>query len=83
MFCSLLVRVFYQVFSLRITMAITKRVFLSQIFEVFYIDLSGFDGLLFDSITSVEGNSCRFFGLGMVVNFLPVDIEGQDWIGNG
>lgn len=65
------------VLSLRGNIAITKRVFLKQSFEVFYIALSGFDGLLLDTNIALEGHICRFFGLGMGFNFLRVEIEGD------
>jgi len=65
------------VLMLRGNVAITKRVFLKQSFEVFYISLSGFDGLLLDANIAVEGHVCRFFGLGMGFNFLQVEIEGD------
>lgn len=74
------------VLMLRGNIAITKRVFLKQSFEVFYISLSGFDGLLLDMNLAVEGHICRFFGLGMGFNFLRVEIEGDgggDFLGGG
>jgi len=74
------------VFSLRGNIAITKRVFLKQSFELFYISLSGFDGLLLDTNLAVEGHICRFFGLGAGFNALRVEIEGDtgsDFLGGG
>ena len=74
------------VFSLRGSVAVTKRVFLKQSFEVFYISLSDFEGLLLDTNLAVEGHICRFFGLGMGFNFMRVDIEGDggsDFLGGG
>ena len=65
------------VLGLRGNIAITKRVFLKQSFDVFYIDLSGFDGLLLDANLAVEGHICRFFGLGLGFNFLRIEIEGD------
>lgn len=65
------------VFGLRGSLAITKRVFLKQTVEFFYINLSGFDGLLLDTNIMLEGHICRFFGLGAGFNFLRVEIEGD------
>jgi len=65
------------VFMFRGNIAITKRVFLKQSFEAFYISLSGFEGLLLDYNFAVEGHICRFFGLGMGYNFMHVKIEGD------
>jgi hypothetical protein len=65
------------VLNLRGNVAITKRVFLQQSFNVFYISLSGFEGLLLDASLAVEGNICRFFGMGMAYNFMRVEIEGD------
>jgi len=65
------------VLNLRTSVAITKRVFLKHSFDVFYISLSGFDGLLLDSQLALEGHICRFFGLGMGFDFLRVEIEGD------
>jgi hypothetical protein len=65
------------VLGLRGNVAITKRVFLKQSFEAFYISLSGFEGLLLDYNLAVEGHICRFFGLGMGYNFLHVKVEGD------
>ena len=65
------------VLMLRGNVAITKRVFLKQSFEAFYISLSGFEGLLLDYNFAVEGHICRFFGLGMGYNFMHVKIEGD------
>ncbi len=62
---------------LRGNIAITKRVFLKQTFEVFYISLSGFEGLLLDMNLALEGHITRFFGLGLGFNFLRVNIEGD------
>jgi hypothetical protein len=69
------------VLMLRANVAITKRVFLKQTFDVFYISLSGFEGLLLDANLALEGHICRFFGLGMGFNFMQVEIEGDG--GNG
>jgi hypothetical protein len=74
------------VFGLRGNIAITKRVFLKQSIEFFYISLSGFEGLLLDFSLALEGHICRFFGLGAGFNFLRVDIEGDggsDFLGGG
>ena len=65
------------VLGIRGNVAITKRVFLKQSFEAFYISLSGFEGLLLDYNLAVEGHICRFFGMGMGFNFLRVEIEGD------
>jgi hypothetical protein len=65
------------VLMLRANVAITKRVFLKQSFEAFYINLSGFEGLLLDANIAVEGHICRFFGLGLGFNFMQVEIEGD------
>lgn len=65
------------VLGFRGSFAITKRVFLKQSAEFFYINLSGFDGLLLDFNLALEGHICRFFGLGAGFNFLRVDIEGD------
>ena len=69
------------VFGLRGSVAITKRVFLKQSVEFFYISLSGFEGLLLDTNLALEGHICRFFGLGAGFNFLRVDIEGDGGTG--
>jgi hypothetical protein len=74
------------VFNLRGNIAITKRVFLKQSFDVFYISLSGFEGLLLDTSLGVEGHICRFFGMGMAFNFMRVEIEGdggEGFLGGG
>jgi len=74
------------VLNLRANVAITKRVFLKNSFDVFYISLSGFEGLLLDTNLAVEGHITRFFGLGMGFNFLTVEIEGDggsDFLGGG
>ncbi len=74
------------VLGLRGNIAITKRVFLKQSFDVFYIDLSGFEGLLMDANIALEGHVCRFFGLGMGFNFLHIQIDGDggdDFLGGG
>ncbi len=74
------------VFSLRGSVAITNRVFIKQSFDFFYINLSGFDGLLLDTNIALEGHITRFFGLGAGFNFLRVDIEGDggsDFLGGG
>jgi hypothetical protein len=65
------------VLALRGNIAITKRVFLKQSLEAFYISLSGFEGLLLDANLALEGHICRFFGMGMGFNFLRVEIEGD------
>ena len=65
------------VLNLRGNVAITKRVFLKNTFDVFYISLSGFEGLLLDTTIALEGHICRFFGLGMGFNFLTVEIDGD------
>lgn len=65
------------VLGFRGSIAITKRVFLKQSIEFFYVSLSGFDGLLLDFNLALEGHICRFFGLGAGFNFLRVDIEGD------
>lgn len=65
------------VFGLRGNIAITKRVFLKQSIEFFYISLSGFEGLLLDTNLALEGHICRFFGLGLGFNFMRVEIEGD------
>ena len=74
------------VLNLRANVAITKRVFLKNTFDVFYISLSGFEGLLLDTTIALEGHITRFFGLGMGFNFLTVEIEGDsgsDFLGGG
>jgi hypothetical protein len=74
------------VLNLRANVAITKRVFLKNSFDVFYISLSGFQGLLLDTTLALEGHICRFFGLGMGFNFLRVEIDGNgdaDFLGGG
>ncbi len=74
------------VLGFRGAFAITKRVFLKQSIEFFYITLSDFDGLLIDFNLALEGHICRFFGLGAGFNFLRVDIEGNggsDFLGGG
>jgi hypothetical protein len=65
------------VLNLRGNIAITKRVFLQQSLSVFYINLSGFDGLLLDASLALEGHICRFFGMGMAFNFMRVEIKGD------
>jgi hypothetical protein len=65
------------VLNMRANVAITKRVFLKNSFNVFYINMSGFEGLLLDTSIALEGHICRFFGLGMGFNFLTVEIEGD------
>jgi hypothetical protein len=74
------------VLSLRGSVAITKRVFIKQSVDFFYVNLSGFDGLLLDTNIALEGHITRFFGLGAGFNFLRVDIEGDggsDFLGGG
>ncbi len=74
------------VLMLRGNVAITKRVFLKTNFDVFYISLSGFEGLLLDANFALEGHICRFFGLGMGYNILKVELEGtggDDFLGGG
>jgi hypothetical protein len=65
------------VLNLRSSVAITKRVFIKNTLDVFYISLSGFSGLLLDTTIALEGHITRFFGLGMGFNFLTVEIEGN------
>jgi len=74
------------VLNLRANVAITKRVFFKQSFEVFYISLSGFEGLLLDTNLMLEGHITRFFGMGMGLNLLRIEIEGDggdDFLGGG
>jgi hypothetical protein len=74
------------VLNLRSNVAITKRVFLKNTLDVFYISLSGFEGLLLDTTVALEGHITRFFGLGMGFNFLTVEIEGDgdaEFLGGG
>jgi hypothetical protein len=74
------------VLMLRGNVSITKRVFLKTNFDVFYISLSGFEGLLLDANFALEGHICRFFGLGMGYNILKVELEGtggDDFLGGG
>jgi hypothetical protein len=50
------------------------------------LPLSGFEGLLLDTNIALEGNICRFFGLGAGFNFMRVDIQGDggsDFLGGG
>lgn len=74
------------VLGLRGSVAITKRVFIKQSVDFFYINFSGFEGLLLDTNIMLEGNICRFFGLGAGFNFMRVDIQGDggsDFLGGG
>ena len=74
------------VLMLRGNVAITKRVFLKGSFDAFYINLSGFEGLLLDANIAVEGHICRFFGMGLGYNILKIEIEGSggdDFLGGG
>lgn len=74
------------VLMLQGSVAITKRVFLKGSFDVFYISLSGFEGLLLDTNLAVEGHICRFFGMGLGYNVMKIEIEGSgedDFLGGG
>ncbi len=65
------------VLGLRGNVALTKRVFLKQSVEFFYISIPGFRGFLLDANLAVEGHICRFFGLGLGYNFMRVNVEGD------
>ena len=74
------------VLMLRGNVAITKRVFLKGSFDVFYISLSGFEGLLMDTTIALEGHICRFFGMGLGYDIMKIEIEGDggdDFLGGG
>jgi hypothetical protein len=65
------------VISLTGRFAITKKLFLKQSIDFFWIGLDDFEGTLIDTMTALEYNLFKHFGLGIAGNILRVKVSGD------
>ena len=66
------------VFNLRADFAITPRWLLLTKFDMFYLDISNFRGLITDTSVAVEYNPFKNVGFGLKVNSFKLKVEAED-----
>ena len=77
------------VIGLRADIALTRKWFLRQSIDLFYLKIGDFRGAIVDSTTAVEYKAWKNFGLGLAANAFKVGIEAEgkdypniDFVGN-
>jgi hypothetical protein len=65
------------VFNLGMDVAILPKLFLKNSLDFFYVEVSGFEGMLLDANVALEYDLFKYFGLGLGFDLLRVDISGD------